>query len=69
MKFMKPNCRFIIPRGNTSRYVYIFEYKITYYNVTKKVLFGNLPYQTISTIKVPTQNIMNYINTVVALTY
>lgn len=68
---MKRNCnqRFVIPRGETSRYVYIFDYKITYYNVTKKVLYGNLPYQTISVVKVPTKNIMTYINTVVALTY
>lgn len=66
---MKRNCTFVIPRGNTSRYVYIFNYQISYYNVTKKVLYGNLPYQTISTIKVPTKYIMNYINTVVALTY
>jgi hypothetical protein len=60
---------FTIPRGETSRYVYIFEYKGPYYNVTKKVLYGNLPYQTISTVKIKTQFINTYINTVVALTY
>ena len=66
---MKRNCVFQIPRGNTARYIYIFVYKGTYYNVTKKVKLGNNPYITISTIKVLTQNIYNYINTVVALTY
>ncbi len=66
---MKYNCVFQIPRGNTSRYVYIFQYKGTYYNVTKKVLLGNLPYKVISTVKIPTNMIYNYINTVVALTY
>ena len=66
---MKKNCVFQIARGNTSRYVYVFQYKGSYYNVTKKVLYGNLPYITISTVKVPTKNIYTYINTVVALTY
>ena len=66
---MKNNCRFIIPRGNTSRYVYIFDYKLTYYKVTKKVLYGNLPYRIVSIVNVPVNNIMTYINTVVALTY
>jgi len=65
---MKRRCRFIIPRGNTSRYVYIFEYKLTYYKVTKKVLYGNLPYTTISIVNIPVSDIMTYINTVVALT-
>jgi hypothetical protein len=66
---MKRNCRFVIPRGNTSRYVYVFEYKITYYKVTKKVLYANLPYKTVSVVNVPTQDITTYINTVVASTY
>ena len=66
---MKRNCTFSIPRGNTSRYVHVFNYQITYYNVTKKVLYGNLPYQTISTVQVPTKFINEYINTVVANTY
>lgn len=66
---MKLNCTFQIPRGETSRYVYIFVYKGNYYNVTLKVLYGNLPYQTISTVKIPVKNIMEYINTVVATTY
>ena len=66
---MNRNCRFVIPRGNTSRYVYIFEYKLTYYKVTKKVLYGNLPYQTVSVVNVPVNDVMTYINTVVALTY
>jgi hypothetical protein len=66
---MKKNCIFQIARGNTSRYVYVFQYKGNYYNVTKKVLYGNLPYQTISTVKVPTIYIYTYINTVVANTY
>ena len=47
---MKRNCVFQIPRGNTNRYVYIFVYKGSYYNVTLKVLYGNAPYKTISTI-------------------
>ena len=66
---MVKKCVFQIPRGNTSRYVYIFDYKGTYYNVTLKVLYGNLPYKIISTVKVPTKYIYNYINTVVATTY
>ena len=68
---MNKNCNsFTIPRGNTSRYIYIFDYMGAYYNVTKKVLYANRPnYTTISTIKVPTQNVRTYINTVVALTY
>ena len=66
---MKRNCRFTIARGNTSRYVYIFEYKITYYKVTKKVLYGSLPYSIVSIVNVPTKDINTYINTVVALTY
>ena len=67
--FMRLNCVFQIPRGNTSRYVYIFTYKGSYYNVTLKVLLGNAPYKTISTIRVPTKDIYTYINTVVASTY
>ncbi len=66
---MNTNCVFQIARGNTSRFVYVFKYKGSYYNVTKKVLYGNLPYKTISTVKVPTSQIRTYINTVVALTY
>ena len=66
---MKRICSFVIPRGNTSRYVYVFDNYGPYYRVTKKVLYGNLPYQTISVVTVPTTLIMNYINTVVALTY
>jgi hypothetical protein len=66
---MRRNCVFQIPRGDTSRFVYIFVYKGNYYNVTKKVKMGNSPYITISTVKVPTKNIYSYINTVVALTY
>lgn len=69
MTDIKPNCFFTIVRGNTGRYVYLFEYKITHYKVTKKVLYGNLPYKIVSIVNVPTNNIMNYINTVVALTY
>ena len=59
---------FVIPRGNTSRYVYVFKNKGSYYLVTKKVLYTG-PYVKISTVKVPTQDIRTYINTVVALTY
>ena len=67
---MKKICyNFSIPRGETSRYIYVFNYKGLYYIVTKKVLYGNLPYQTISKVKIPTNQIQTYINTVVALTY
>lgn len=65
----KPNCFFTIAIGNTGRYVYVFRYKVTYYKVIKKVLYGNNPYKIVSIVNVPTNNIMNYINTVVALTY
>ena len=63
------NCTFQIPRGNTNRYVYIFVQKGSYYKVTLKILYGNLPYKIVSTTKVPVKNIMTYINTVVANTY
>ena len=66
---MTKNCYFQIPRGNTNRYVYIFKQNGNYYNVTLKVLYGNLPYRVISTVKIPTKNIYTYINTVVASTY
>lgn len=66
---MEKNCIFQIARGETSRFVYVFNYQGSYYNVTKKVLYGNLPYKIISTIKVPTSQIRTFINTVVALTY
>jgi len=67
---MRKNClSFTIPRGETSRFVYIFNYKGPYYVVTKKVLYGNLPYLTISKVKIPTNLIQQYINTVVANTY
>jgi hypothetical protein len=66
---VKKNCVFQIPRGLTARYVYVFYYRGNYYDVVKKVLYGNLPYQVISTVKIPTKNIYNYINTVVANTY
>lgn len=65
---MKRNCVFQIPRGETSRYVYIFEYKGSYYKVTLKVLLG-YSYSTISVVNIKTKFIMNYINTVVATTY
>jgi hypothetical protein len=67
---IKQGCGFVIPRGETSRYVYQFEYKGLYYKVTKKVLYADAPnYRTISVVNVLTKNIMKYINTVVALTY
>jgi hypothetical protein len=67
---IKRGCGFVIPRGNTSRYVYLFEYQGLYYKVTKKVLMADSPnYRIISVVNVPTKNIMTYINTVVALTY
>lgn len=61
--------RFFIPRGNTSRYVYIFDYMGTYYRVTLKVLMGNRPYKIVSIVNIPVKNIQQYINTTVALTY
>jgi len=61
--------RFFIPRGNTSRYVYIFDYMETYYRVTLKVLMGNRPYKIVSIVNIPVKNIQQYINTTVALTY
>jgi hypothetical protein len=64
-----PICTFFIPRGDTSRYVYIFNYYGLYYLVTKKVKMGNAPYRTISTVNIPSTYIQTYINTVVALTY
>ena len=66
---MDINCRFQITRGDTARYVYIFIYKGSYYNVTLKVLMGNSPYKTVSKVKIPTSYILTYINTVVASTY
>ena len=66
---MNNNCIFQIARGNTSRYVYIFNYQGSYYKVTKKVLYGNQPYRIISIINVPTSQITTFINTVVASTY
>jgi hypothetical protein len=61
--------RFFIPRGETSRYVYIFDYMGAYYKVTLKVLMGNQPYKIVSVVNIPVKFIMNYINTTVALTY
>lgn len=59
---------FVICRGNTSRFAFVFKNKGSYYLVTKKVLYAYGPYVKISTVKVPTQEIQTYINTVVALT-
>lgn len=65
---MNSSCTFQIPRGNTNRYVYIFVYKGSYYEVTLKVLyFGK--YRTISKVNILTKNINTYINTVVATIY
>jgi hypothetical protein len=66
---MNNNCIFQISRGETSRYVYIFNYKGNYYTVTKKVLMGNRPYKIVSVVNIPVKDINTYINTVVALTY
>lgn len=63
-----PICTFSIPRGNTARYVYIFDYYGSYYQVTKKVLLG-ANYTIMAKVNVPTNLIKVYINTVVALTY
>ncbi len=66
---MKPNCVFQIARGNTCRYVYVFKNYGDYYLVTLKKLLGNAPYQNVSTVRVPTSELMVYINTVVATTF
>jgi hypothetical protein len=66
---MSQKCDFQIARGNTSRYVYIFNSVDNNYRVTKKVLYGNLPYKIISVIIIPKKFLTTYINTVVALTY
>ena len=67
---MKKICDFTIPRGNTSRYVYLFQLRGNFYKVTKKVLYANRPsYTIISVVNVPVKDVGTYINTVVALTY
>ena len=69
---MKPTCYFQIPRGQTNRYVYVFNYykPRQAYRVTLKVLMANRQnYQIVSTVYVPQNQVMNYINTVVANTY
>jgi hypothetical protein len=63
-----PICTFSIPRGETSRYVYIFDYYGSYYHVTKKVLLGR-NYTIMAQLNIPTNYIQTYINTVVATTY
>jgi hypothetical protein len=66
---MKPSCYFQIPRGNTSRYVFVFYLYGNQYLVFKKQLLGNSPYQTVVKYKVPIKNLMTFINTVVANVY
>jgi len=63
-----PKCTFSIPRGETARYVYIFDYYGSYYIVTKKVLLGP-NYTVMARVIIPTNLIQVYINTVVATTY
>jgi hypothetical protein len=63
-----PKCTFSIPRGETARYVYIFDYYGSYYRVTKKVLLGP-NYTVMARVIIPTNLIQVYINTVVATTY
>jgi len=63
-----PKCTFSIPRGETARYVYIFDYYGSYYIVTKKVLLGR-NYTIMAQLNIPTNYILTYINTVVATTY
>ncbi len=72
MNFMKSDCYFQIPRGQTNRYVYIFYYykKLRSYRVVLKVLMANkINYNVVSTTWVPQDKINLYINTVVANTY
>ncbi len=69
---MKPTCFFQIPRGETNRYVFVFNYfkPMQGYKVTLKVLMANKQnYKIVSTVFVPQTKIMDYINTTVALTY
>ncbi len=72
MSSVKPSCFFQIPRGETNRYVYVFNYfpSLQGYKVTLKVLMANrIGYKRVSTVFVSQTNVMEYINTVVALTY
>jgi hypothetical protein len=72
MNFMKSDCYFQIPRGQTNRYVYVFYYykKMGIYRVVLKVLMANkVNYQVVSTRWIPQNRIMNFINTTVANTY
>lgn len=69
---MQPSCYFQIPRGETNRYVFVFYYfpQLSGYRVTLKVLMANRRnYKVVSRVFVPQTQIMNYINTTVALTY
>ena len=69
---MQPRCFFQIPRGESNRYVYVFQYfpKLSGYKVTLKVLMANkVNYKNVSTVYVPQNRVMQYINTTVALTY
>jgi hypothetical protein len=72
MNFMKTNCYFQIPRGNTNRYVYVFYYlkNSGMYRVVLKVLMANrVNYKVVSTRFIPQNRIMEFINTTVANTY
>jgi hypothetical protein len=65
---MNALCTFTIPRGETARYIFIFDNYGSYYIVTKKALLG-LNYIQMAKVRVPTLLIQEYINTVVANTY
>jgi transcription antitermination factor NusG len=60
---MKSITRFVCP---TEKNVVVVRNKKA---IREKVLYSGFPYITISVVRVPTKNIMTYINTVVALTY
>jgi hypothetical protein len=71
-KMIPSRCTFQIPRGETNRYVFVFNYfeNLQGYKVTLKVLMANKQnYTKVSTVFVPQTQVMNYINTTVALTY
>ncbi len=68
----KNKCFFQIPRGETNRYVYVFYYfpKLRGYKVVLKVLMANkINYSIVSTRFVPQNQVNDFINTTVALTY
>lgn len=69
---LKPTCFFQIPRGETNRYVYVFYYypQLMKYRVILKVLMANrINYKVVSVRWIGQNQIKEFINTTVALTY